>query len=161
MYSNLASIVTCSLETTDFKNVVRNLCANLLEFYFLARETKIVTDYWLFSRSPLRWEFEKARMSYFPTTGRCLNYLENLACNCDIHALFPLSWLSYSAFHDASPFNFDSGKLDWEFSRFSARSLRPFFRFLVNFSLPLRSIFVLATLLLLLNLCIRAALNKR
>lgn len=114
-------------------------------FYFLVREAKLlkyfrlITNYFL---DFVRDKNLKERMScFFTMKDRCLNYL---ACNRDIHALFPLSWLSYSAFHDASSSNFD-GKLDWKFFRFSVRSLQPLFHFLIKvhtsyFSLTLSSL---------------------
>lgn len=107
-------------------------CEKIYGFYFLVREAKLlkyfrlITNYFL---DFVRDKNLKARMSCFSTMkDRCLNYL---ACNRDIHALFPLSWLSYSAFHDASSSNFD-GKLDWKFFRFSVRSLQSLFHFLIK-----------------------------
>lgn len=77
---------------------------------------RLITNYFL---NFVRDKNLKARTNcFFTMKDRCLNYL---ACNI---ALFSLSWLSYSAFHDALSSNFD-GKLDWKFFRFSICSLQP------------------------------------
>lgn len=135
---------------------LRKLQKNLYEFYFLIRKTKtaLITNYF----RNLVWDKNLlAPMSCFSAMkDRCLNYLGNSACNCDILALFLLSWLSYSAFHDASPSNFD-GKLDWKSSKFSVRSLRPFFRFLWS-NFVFLSYSIIATFIT--KLCIKAALSK-
>lgn len=137
---------------------LRKLRKNLWILFFSQRGKiikyfRLITNYFLdFDRD----KNLKARTNCFSTMkDRCLNYL---ACNHNI-ALFSLSWLSYSAFHDASSSNFD-GKFDWKFFRFSVRSLQPLFHFSLSLSLFWSMYFVLlsCSIVAIIKLCIKISI---